>query len=92
MATGKVSSMSTGIIQRLVKERGFGFIKSTSGHELFFHQSQLRNSAFDVLKEGQNIIFKVGLATKGLEAIDIRLLNDTLKPADSKFNFRKNRQ
>ncbi len=84
MATGRESSMSTGTIQRLVKDRGFGFIKSNSGHELFFHQSQLRNSAFDLLREGQNIIFKVGLATKGLEAVDIRLLGDTFKPAVSK--------
>jgi CspA family cold shock protein len=81
--------MSTGTIRRLVKERGFGFIKSNGGHELFFHQSQLRNSAFDLLKEGQNIVFKVGLATKGFEAMDIQLLDDSSKPAGSQSVFRK---
>ena len=65
--------MSTGVIQRLVKGRGFGFIKSTSGHELFFHQSQIQNTAFDSLREGQTIIFKVGLGRKGLQAINVRL-------------------
>jgi CspA family cold shock protein len=64
--------MSTGVIQRLVKDRGFGFIKSTSGHELFFHQSQLQNTAFDLLREGQTIAFKVGLGRKGLRAINVR--------------------
>ncbi|MDH5364593.1 MAG: cold shock domain-containing protein [Dehalococcoidia bacterium] len=69
--------MSTGVIQRLVKDRGFGFIKSTSGHELFFHQSQLQDAAFDLLREGQTIVFKVGLGPKGLRAINVRLTKGT---------------
>ena len=68
--------MSTGVIQRLVKDRGFGFIKSASGHELFFHQSQLQDTAFDLLREGQTIVFKVGLGRRGLQAINVRLTRE----------------
>lgn len=68
--------MSTGVIQRLVKDRGFGFIRSDGGHELFFHQSQLQDTAFDLLREGQNIVFKVDLGRKGLQAVNVRLTKE----------------
>ncbi len=69
--------MSTGSIAWLVKDRGFGFIKCAGGHELFFHRSQVQGAAFELLAQGQSTIFKVGLGTKGLEAIDVRPIMKT---------------
>ncbi len=66
--------MTTGIISRLVKDRGFGFIRSSGGHELFFHRSQVRGVAFELLTQGQGTVFNVALGTKGLQAIDVKLL------------------
>jgi cold shock CspA family protein len=66
--------MTTGIISQLVKDRGFGFIKSSSGHELFFHRSQVRGIDFDLLTQGQGAVFNVALSTKGLQAIDVKPL------------------
>jgi len=68
--------MSTGVIRRLVRDRGFGFIKCGEGQEVFFHRSELQTASFDSIRKGQSVQFKVGLTHKGLRAIDIRLVNN----------------
>ncbi|MCH7719284.1 MAG: cold shock domain-containing protein [Chloroflexi bacterium] len=51
--------MSTGSIVRLVRQRGFGFIKpDDSTEELFFHSSAVENPTFDELNEGQTVEFE----------------------------------
>lgn len=64
--------MSIGIISRLMKAQGFGFIKCAGGHEVFFHRSQVQGTAFELLTYGQSTKFKVALGNKGLQAIDVR--------------------
>jgi CspA family cold shock protein len=50
--------MSTGQITRLMKDRGFGFIKpSTSSEDVFFHATSLNAVTFDELREGENVEF-----------------------------------
>ena len=69
--------MSTGIISRLVKSQGFGFIKCSGGHEVFFHRSHVQGDVFESLAQGQNARFKVGIGNGGLQAIDIRPMPET---------------
>ena len=40
--------MSSGTIKRLVRDRGFGFIRDDAGQEWFFHRSSVQGS-FDEL-------------------------------------------
>ena len=50
--------MATGTITRLVRDRGFGFIKaSDSDEDIFFHSSSLDQGTFDELTEGQEVEF-----------------------------------
>jgi CspA family cold shock protein len=65
--------MTIGVIRRVVGERGFGFISSDSGRDIFFHYSELCGIKFKSLREGQKLIYRVGLGTKGLVARDVRL-------------------
>ncbi len=67
--------MSTGAIGRLVKDRGFGFIKAGADIDLFFHRSEVQDSPFNLLKEGQTVEFKVVLGPKGLNATNVKLVN-----------------
>ena len=67
--------MSTGAIGRLVRDRGFGFIKASRGIALFFHRSEVQDVPFDRLKEGQSVRFRVSLGSKGLKATDVKLVN-----------------
>ena len=72
--------MSTGTIERLVRDHGFGFIKAGEGIALFFHRSEVQDVSFDLLKEGQSVEFKVSLSPKGLKATNVKLANK--KPRD----------
>ena len=46
--------MATGTIKRLARDKGFGFIRDSSGQEYFFHRSSVEGS-FDSLSEGQSV-------------------------------------
>jgi len=64
--------MQTGTIARLVKDKGFGFIK-VEGMEkdLFFHTNELKNIAFEQLQEGDTVSFEVGDSPKGPNAVNV---------------------
>ena len=61
-----------GTIKRVIRDRGFGFIKSTEGQEIFFHRSGLQNINFDGLKEGENVEFEMERGDKGPRAVNVR--------------------
>lgn len=66
-----------GKIVRLVREKGFGFIKaSDTGLEHFFHRSGLQQTTkrFDELVEGQRVEFTETDGQKGPRAIEVRVL------------------
>lgn len=73
--------VTTGIISRLVKSKGFGFIKWAGGYELYFHKSQVQGATFESLIQGQSIVFRIGLNQKGLQAIEVKpiIQNSTSK-------------
>jgi len=68
--------MHTGKIKRVVRERGFGFISDTDGRELFFHQSSLVDTQFDVLKEEQKVEFEVENSEKGPRAVNVSIVKE----------------
>jgi CspA family cold shock protein len=40
-------------IRRPITDRGFGFIQTGEGMDLFFHRNDLQGIEFDFLREGQ---------------------------------------
>jgi len=48
-----------GKIVRLVRDRGFGFIRTESGQEIFFHATGLARGSFESLAEGEPVEFDV---------------------------------
>lgn len=65
--------MAEGTIKRLT-DRGFGFIETTSGTDLFFHMSGVEGGTFDQLKEGQRVSFETGQGPKGPRAEQVRVI------------------
>lgn len=61
-----------GTIKRIVRDRGFGFIRSADGQEVFFHRTSLQNLDFESLKEGQTVDFEVERGDKGPRAVSVR--------------------
>ncbi len=51
--------MTTGKIARLVRDRGFGFIRPEgASQDIFFHSSAVGSATFDTLNEGQPVEFE----------------------------------
>jgi cold shock protein len=61
-----------GTIKRVIRDRGFGFIRSSEGQEVFFHRSGLQNLNFDSLKEGDTVEFEMERGEKGPRAVNVR--------------------
>ena len=57
--------MSVGKIKKLVQDKGFGFIQTDSGEDVFFHHSGVIDGSFDNLREGQSVEYDVEQSGKG---------------------------
>jgi CspA family cold shock protein len=66
--------MPKGTIRRLIAERGFGFIQTAEGKDLFFHRSQLQGVDYTSLREGQEVEFELGKGRDGrTEAVKVTI-------------------
>ena len=65
--------MPKGTIKRLM-DRGFGFIQTKEGKEIFFHRSELQDVQFVDLREGQEVEFEMSRGRDGRQqAVKVRL-------------------
>jgi len=65
--------MATGIVKKVVSDRGFGFITGEDGKDYFFHRSALADSLdFDRLVGGERVEFETEQDPKGVRARDVR--------------------
>ncbi len=74
--------MAKGTIARLM-DRGFGFIKTEEGGDLFFHLNELEGVEFNNLSEGQEVEFEKGQGRDGRPAAVKVRLTETLVDDDS---------
>jgi len=71
--------MAKGKIAKLM-DRGFGFIKTEEGGDLFFHRNELEGVEFNNLSEGQEVQFEKGQGRDGrLAAVKVRLAESELE-------------
>ena len=45
---------------KLISDRGFGFIRTAEGKDLFFYRKELEGVDYDSLREGKEVEFEVG--------------------------------
>ncbi len=65
--------MAEGTIKK-VTQKGFGFIDTETGVDLFFHSSSLEGVTFEQLHEGQRVSFTEGRGEKGPRAENVKLV------------------
>ena len=65
--------MATGKVKKLIRDRGFGFITTQDGAEVFFHRNAVQGAAFDSLAEGQEVTFDTEQGEKGPRAANVRV-------------------
>ena len=61
-----------GKIKKMVRDRGFGFIRGDDGKEVFFHRSGLNAADYDALSEGDNVEYVVQEGPRGARAENVR--------------------
>ncbi len=65
--------MANGTIRRLM-DRGYGFIKTEQGEDLFFHSNDVEGVEFNSLNEGQEVEFEKGQGRDGRpKAVNVKL-------------------
>jgi len=69
--------MAKGTIRRLITDRGYGFIKTAEGEDLFFHRNDLQGVDYESLTEGQDVEFEVTRTAKGMNAANVRLAGES---------------
>ena len=63
--------MTNGTVKWFNSEKGFGFIQTEEGTDVFVHFSQINKEGFKTLEEGEAVTFKVVEGTKGPQAEDV---------------------
>ena len=61
----------TGTVKWFNAEKGFGFITTEEGEDVFAHFSQIQKEGFKTLDEGEEVEFDVVEGEKGLQAENI---------------------
>lgn len=72
----------TGQIKHVRHDRGYGFIRSDDGRDVFFHRSGVLGEFAD-LQEGQAVSYGVQPGRRGPEAVRIRPLGQPLPAAEA---------
>ena len=57
-----------------VDGQGFGFIKTDTKDDLFFHSSAVQGATFEDLQEGQKVSYTAGQGPKGPRAENVKLV------------------
>lgn len=63
-----------GTVKWFNAEKGYGFITTEEGEDVFAHFSQIQKEGFKTLEEGQEVTFDVVESEKGLQAENIVIL------------------
>jgi CspA family cold shock protein len=66
-----------GRIKKLVRERGFGFVRGDDGKEVFFHRSGLGSTDYDSLSEGDVVEYVVQEGPRGARAENVRAVSES---------------
>jgi CspA family cold shock protein len=66
--------MATGTVKWFNNEKGYGFIATEEGNDVFVHFSAIEGTGYRTLEEGQKVEFEIGPGRKGDEARDVKIV------------------
>jgi CspA family cold shock protein len=66
--------MAEGRVKWFNEKKGFGFIESDEGGDVFVHYSAIQNPGFRTLAENQRVSFDVEQGKKGPAATNVKIL------------------
>jgi CspA family cold shock protein len=66
-----MSKMANGTVKWFNESKGFGFITSEDGSDVFVHYSSIQGNGFKSLAEGEAVSFDVEKGPKGPKAVNV---------------------
>ena len=63
--------MARGKVKWFSDQKGFGFITTDSGADVFVHFSEIQGDGFKTLEEGQEVEFDIQMGQKGEQATNV---------------------
>jgi cold shock CspA family protein len=66
--------LPTARVSRLFPKKGYGFITTEGGREIYFHKNAVLNRAFTKLRTGAKVRFAEEQGEKGLQASTVRVM------------------
>lgn len=70
--------MSKGIIKWFNNEKGYGFINGSESEDIFVHYTSIKQDGYKTLSEGQVVEFSLIKTDKGLQATDVKAVNEKI--------------
>ena len=67
----EVKEMPNGTVKWFNESKGFGFISSEEGEDVFVHYSSISGDGFKSLVEGDSVSFDVEPGPKGPKAVNV---------------------
>jgi cold shock protein len=69
----------SGKVKWFNEQKGFGFIKQDTGPDVFVHFSAIKSKGYKTLLENQAVTFGIMEGEKGLQAIDLEIVEEAPK-------------
>ena len=66
---------STGLVTKLFREDGYGFLKTLDGREIYFHQNSVLHHDFDRLEIGTGVHFSLEDGEEGPQASTVKIVD-----------------
>lgn len=66
--------MPQGTVKWFNDSKGFGFIATDDGQDVFVHQSEIKMEGYRRLDEGARVEFEVTQGPKGMKATEVKLV------------------
>jgi len=63
--------MARGKVKWFSNQKGYGFITSETGTDVFVHHSSIQGEGYKTLEEGQEVEFEVQKDAKGEKAVNV---------------------
>lgn len=64
--------MAEGTVKWFNDTKGFGFIESSDGQDVFVHQSEIQGEGYRSLSEGAKVEFELTQGPKGPKAVQVK--------------------
>jgi cold shock CspA family protein len=65
------------VVAKVFEKRGYGFLETVDGREVYFHQNSVMNDKFKSLKQGDSVRYVEQEGEKGPQASTVRIVDRT---------------